>query len=67
MSRLASNSLVDLREVSIDTTLEPEKRIESLIKQVRNPSLFKVGDVVVDISFTGSKTLSDSLASAFSG
>ena len=66
VSSVDSSLLMDLREVSIDKTLDLEKRVDSLIKQVRNPYLFKVGDVIVKVSFTGSKPLSDSLANVFS-
>lgn len=48
--------LVDIREVQIDTALSQEDRIRSFIKQVKDPYRFRVGDVIVNISYSGSET-----------
>lgn len=56
----ADQPLVDIREVQIDATLSPEEKICSFIEQIKNPYRFKVGDVVVNISYSGSEeTLND--------
>ena len=45
------SSLVDIRDVKIDKTLPTEERIKSYVKQIKNPYKFKVGDVIVKVSF----------------
>ena len=45
------NSLVDIRDVKIDTSLPIPERIKSYIEQVQNPYYFRVGDVVVHVSY----------------
>lgn len=45
------NSLVDIRDVKIDTSLPVAERIKSYIEQVKNPYYFRVGDVVVHVSY----------------
>lgn len=46
--------LVDLNDVYIDTTLSVEDRIKSFIEQVRNPYVFKVGDIAVKVVYQDS-------------
>ena len=46
------DSLVDIRDVKIDTSLPVPERIKSYIEQVKNPYYFRVGDVAVHISYT---------------
>lgn len=58
------STLVDLNDVYIDTTLPVKKRIQSFIEQVKNPYLFKVGDVAVKVVFQESgPTLQERLES----
>lgn len=45
------DSLVDIRDVKIDTSLPVSERIKSYIEQVKNPYYFRVGDVVVHVSY----------------
>ena len=45
------NSLVDLREINIDTTKPVTQRMESFFEQVQNPYLFKVGDIVMIVDY----------------
>ena len=45
------NSLMDLREINIDTTKPVTQRIESFIEQVQDPNLFKVGDIVMIVDY----------------
>ena len=53
-------SLVDIRDVKIDTGLPSEERIRSYVQQIKNPYQFKVGDVIVKVSFSGKEnTISD--------
>lgn len=41
------DSLVDLNTVTIDESLPVEERLKSFVMQIRNPYVYKVGDVVV--------------------
>lgn len=50
------SSLVDIREVEIDRTKPVEERMKSFVEQVKNPYLFKVGDVVVRVSYANSQS-----------
>jgi len=54
------SSLVDIRDVKIDKSLPTEERIKSYVEQIKNPYKFKVGDVIVKVSFSGNEnTISD--------
>ena len=60
-------SLVDIRNVQIDTTLSQEEKIRSFIEQVKDPYRFKVGDVIVNVSYSGGNaTLNDRFAEMMS-
>ena len=55
------SELVDIRDVVIDKSLPLEDRVKSYVEQIKNPYCFKVGDVVVRVSYAGTdKTLTDS-------
>lgn len=58
--------LVDLRQVHVDTALPQQERIRSFIEQVKDPYHFRVGDVVVNVSYTGGGTLNDRFAEMMS-
>lgn len=58
--------LVDLRDVHVDTALPQQERLRSFIEQVRDPYRFRVGDVVVNVSYTGGGTLNDRFAEMMS-
>lgn len=54
------SSLVDIRDVKIDKSLPTEERIKSYVEQIKNPYKFKVGDVIVKVSFSENEnTISD--------
>lgn len=56
----ADDQLVDIRDVKIDRTLPTEERIRSFVEQIRDPYKFKVGDVVVKVSFANTQnTITD--------
>ena len=56
----ADEQLVDIRDVKIDRTLPTEERIRSFVEQIRDPYKFKVGDVVVKVSFVNTQnTITD--------
>ena len=48
------DNLVDIREVSVEKNLPKEQRIESFVRQIRNPYRFRCGDFVVNASFSSS-------------
>lgn len=60
------SSLVDLRDVKIDTTKSVRERIDSFMNQVRNPYLFKVDDVIVKVNFGNERPVTDAFAAVFS-
>ena len=58
------SELVDIRDVVIDKKLTLEERVKSYVEQLKDPYCFKVGDVVVRVSYAGKdKTLTDSFTS----
>lgn len=46
-------ALVDIRDITIDSSLPQDERIKAFISQVKNPYRFRVGDVVVNVSYAG--------------
>ena len=48
------DNLVDIREVSVGKELPKEQRIESFVRQIRNPYRFRCGDFIVNASFSSS-------------
>ena len=58
------SGLVDIRDVVIDKSLTLEERVRSYVEQIKDPYCFKVGDVVVRVSYAGKdKSLTDSFTS----
>ena len=56
--------LVDIRDVVIDKSLTLEERVKSYVEQIKDPYCFKVGDVVVRVSYADKdKSLTDSFTS----
>ena len=47
------SELVDIRDVVIDKKLTLEERVKSYVEQIKDPYCFKVGDVVVRVSYAG--------------
>ena len=62
----SKETLPDLREVQIDSTNPVAERVESFLTQVKNPYLFKVGDVTVKVNYKDEKELSASLVTLLS-
>ncbi len=61
---VSKDSLVDIREVTIDQSMGREERIADYIRQVKNPYCFCCDGVIVKMSFEESgETLEDKLAS----
>lgn len=45
------NDLVDIRNIVIDKKQPIENRILSFVEQIKNPYLFKVGNIAVKVNF----------------
>lgn len=52
-------SLIDIRDIKIDTSQPTHSRMVSFVEQIRNPYLFKVGDTVVKVDYEGGKEFSE--------
>ena len=52
-TRIHTDELVDIREVSVDKNLPKEERIAAFIHQIKNPYRFRCGDFVVNACFAG--------------
>lgn len=46
-----AQELIDIRDVHVSRDLPREKRIEEYVRQIRNPYLFKCGEITVHVSF----------------
>jgi len=60
MGAVNIDELADIQDVIIDTTLPKEERIQSYLKQIKNPYCYRCGDMVVRVSFANTDaTLED--------
>lgn len=48
---VAKDDLIDLNTVQIDESQPREKRIEQFVQQIKNPYCYRVGDVMVKVSY----------------
>ncbi len=60
----SKDSLVDLRDIKIDTAKPVSEKMNDYFQQIKNPYLFKVGDMKVKVSFGGEHKFTDALQSA---
>ena len=58
------SNLNDLRDITVDKSKSVMEKIENFTQQVKNPYLFKVGDVIVKVAYSGGKDFSGALSSA---
>ena len=58
------SALTDLRDITVDKSKSVMERIENFTGQVKNPYLFKVGDVIVKVAYSVGKDFSGALSSA---
>lgn len=56
LENVRKEELVDIRDVQIDSSLSTEDKIKSYVEQIKNPYCFKVGSVVVKVSYVGEQT-----------
>lgn len=50
--KMDKNSLIDLNSVVIDESLPITERVESFVRQIKNPYCFRVGDVAVKVEYS---------------
>lgn len=66
INQIDRDSLIDINDVKIDTSLSAEQRMESFITQIGNPYCFLCGDTPVKVRFVSQKkTLAGSLGDYF--
>lgn len=58
------NDFRDLKDLTVDVTKPLDKRIKQYVMDVKNPRMVRVGDILVQIEFTGQKSFSDALSAA---
>ena len=64
--KIYTDGLVDIRDIHIDTTLPVEEKLKSYIEQIKNPYRYRVGDIVVNITFADTnRNFTEALASVF--
>ena len=62
-----SCDLVDIRNVHVDSNQSTEERVKSFVEQIRDPYNFKVGNVVVHISYSDNeKSINDNFSNLLS-
>lgn len=55
ISACDADTLIDLRDIKIDTQKPIAERAEDFIEQVHNPYLFKIGDIIVKVDYGNGK------------
>ena len=58
-------SLVDIRNVSVDSNLPFIEKAEMFLAQIKNPYCFKCGDVIVKINYANTETTIDDCMEGF--
>ena len=48
---IAADTLVDIRNVTVDKTLPRDERIAEYVRQIKNPYCFRCGEFIVNTSF----------------
>ncbi len=63
---VSKESLVDIRDVSINRSMSREERISNYLEQIKNPYCVQCNGIIVKMSFAQSgETLEDKLNSYF--
>lgn len=60
------DQLIDINNVKVDRSGTLEQRLCSFFTQIKNPYLFKAGDITVKVEFGSNKSLEDSLTTLLS-
>lgn len=65
------DDLMDIREVMMDINRQKfdtsEKKIRAFVENIRHPYAYKVGDVVVHISFSGEQSIDKCFSNFLAG
>lgn len=56
------DNLVDLRNVNIDVKKSVPEKINDYFLQIKNPYIFKIGDIKVKINFNENRTFAETLS-----
>lgn len=48
---IKKEELVDIREIKIDESLSLNDRKQEFLKQIKNPNLFKYGDICINVEY----------------
>lgn len=59
--------LVDIKAITVEKSKSARQKTESFIHQVKNPYLFKVGDIIVKVEFNENIDFTNALAKALCG
>lgn len=60
------DTLVDIRDVRIDETLPRDERFRSFLNQIKNPFVFKCGNIVIKTTYAkNGVTMEDCLVQYF--
>lgn len=62
----SKDGLVDLHDVKIDPSKPVSEKMNDYFEQIKNPYLFKVGDMSVKLSFGGDRSFTDALGAVIS-
>ena len=62
----SKDSLVDLHDVKIDAEKSVPEKMNDYFEQIKNPYLFKVGDMRVKLTFGGERSFTDALEAVIS-
>ena len=65
VNKLKIDDFVDLKSLTIDTTKSKQERLKQFVLEVQNPNTTRVGDMIVEVKFTGERLFSDALVEAF--
>lgn len=63
---LNKESLTDISELNIDTSLDKDARILHYVNCVKDPYQFRVGDTPVSVCYSGQGTLQESITKILS-
>lgn len=57
---ISPEDATELKDIHIDRSLPVEERLKSFLDQTANPYVYRVGDMVIKVSFSGNgRTLQD--------
>ena len=66
IAECSKDSLVDLHDVKIDAEKSVPEKMNDYFEQIKNPYLFKVGDMRVKLTFGGERSFNEALGAVIS-